>query len=46
MVLPMMKCWISLSMVWSQLLAVRFLKRTYKPLRKLVYLPNELFKVG
>ena len=40
-VLPTMKYWINLSMVWSQLLSVRFLKRTYKPFKKPVYLPNK-----
>ena len=31
-------------MNWSQLLAVRFLRRTQKPLKKLVYLPNTFHK--
>ena len=41
MVLLMMNCWINLSMGWSQSLATRFLRRTHKLLKKLVYLPNE-----
>ena len=40
-----MKYWINLSIDCSQLLAVRFLKRTYKPLKKLVYLPNDFRKL-
>ena len=38
------ECWIDLSTDWSQSLAMRFLRRTYKPLKKLVYLPNEFCK--
>ena len=45
MVLLMMKFWINLSADWSQLLAVRFLSRTYKPLKKPVYLPNKFGKL-
>ena len=45
MALPMMKSWVNLSAGWSQLLAVRFLKRVHKPLKKLVYLPNRFFKL-
>ena len=40
----MIKYWINLSMNWSQSLAVRFLRRTHKSLKKLVYLPNEFSK--
>ena len=45
MLLLMMKCWIDLSMVWSQSLAMRFLKRTQKPLKKPVYFPNEFHEL-
>ena len=40
-----MKCWIDSSMDWSQLLAMRFLKRTHKPMKKLVYLLDEFCKL-
>ena len=36
-----MKYWIDSSMDWSQSLAMSFLRRTHKPLKKLVYLLNE-----
>ena len=40
-----MKCWINSSMDWSQLLTVRFLRRTHKPSKKLVYLLNKFYKL-
>ena len=46
MVLPMMKCWIDFCMHWSQLLAMRFLRRTHRPLKKLVYFPNNIFRIA
>ena len=33
----MVKCWIDLFMGWSELLAVRYLKRNHKCLKKSVY---------
>ena len=45
MVLLMIKCWINLYVDWNQSLAMRFLRRTNKPLKKPVYLLNKFHKL-